>query len=233
MLRLRPAKSPASGIVAAGWMLAAVAMVHIPEGRSQGGYSESGYSEAAYYEDAAPAHHHELLLRAISLQERDEHGAALPLLREALLATRARDGLYHEDQLDILHRLIESESMGANWRQVDDYFALLRSLYERLYADDPGCLELGLALVTDWHVDALRHDLDGRPVPHLRQARELFKQRLRLAEAAANPDAGKIERLRRNIGIAESHLTLYSLGDSQALREWQARQREVLLSSNW
>ncbi len=228
MLRLRYAKSSASVIAAAGWMLAAVAMAHIPEAHSQGGYSL--YSPGS---GAGPAHHHELLLRAISLQERDEHGVALPLLREALLAARASRGLYHEDQLDILHHLIESESMRANWRQVDDYFALLRGLYGHLYADDPVRLELGLALVTDWHVDALRHDLDGRAVPHLRQARELFKRRLRLAEGAPSPDAGKIERLRRNIGIAESHLTLHSLGDSQALREWQARQREVLLSSVW
>jgi len=228
MPRLRYGKSSVSGIFAAVSMLAAVVVVHIPEGHSQVGYSESGYLDGA-----GPVHHRELLFRAISLQERDEHGAALPLLHEALLATRASRGLYHEDQLDILHRLIESESMRANWRQVNDYFALLRSLYERLYADDPDRLELGLALVTDWHVDALRHDLDDRAVPHLRQARELLKLRLGLAETAPSPDAGKIERLRRNIGIAESHLLLYSLGDSQTPRERQARQREVLLSSLW
>ncbi len=172
-----------------------------------------------------------LLSQARALQERNEHTAALPILRQALKSARMSRGLHHEDQLDILYSLIESESVQANWEKVDDYFTLLQSLYLRLYADDPARLESGLARISDWHADALRHGLDGRTAPHLRQARRLFKLRLEIAEAAPVLNQGKIESLRSNIRIAESHLGLYSLVDSGILHERQARQRELLLSS--
>ncbi len=172
-----------------------------------------------------------LLRRAQSLQEQHEHAAALPILRRALELARMSRGLYHEGQLDILYSLIESESVRANWEQVDDYFTLLQSLYLRLYADDPARLESGLARVSDWHADALRHGLDGRTVSHLRQARRLFKLRLQLAEAAPSRDPGKVERLRSGIRIAESHLGLYSMSDSGILHKQQEQQRELLLSS--
>ena len=240
MLRARHGKSSTSGFLAA-IPLAAVALLYAPNGSTQQPASAvSATAQSAILQlqlspgfNGGALVHDGLLLRARALQELDEHEAALPLLREALQLARVASGLYHEGQLGILHSLIESESVRENWRQVDDYFALLRSQYERLYADDAVRLEQGLAMVTDWHVDALRHGLDGRAVPHLRQARELFKLRLQLAEGAPDPDAGKVERLRRNIDIAESHLTLYSLRDNKALREHQAQHREMLLSSLW
>ena len=217
--RSKPGSIPAA-VLLTGLLTVGVAAVYAP----------------ASYSQHFPARHRQLhaqaeLFQARSLQEQDAHEAALALLRGALRATRMSRGLYHEDQLDILHSLIESESAQANWEQVDDYFALLRNLYRHLYADEPGRLEAGLARVTDWHVDALRFGLDDRPVPHLREARRLFRARLQLAEGASSPDPGKIERLRRNIHIAETRLNLLALGGNGALREQQALQRELLLSS--
>ena len=203
-----------------GWLAVIVLALHSPA---------SGQSRASFTADSLLSD--SLLSQARALQERNEHAAALPILRQALQSARMSRGLYHEDQLEILHSLIESESVQANWKQVDDYFALLQNLYLRWYADDPARLERGLARVSDWHADALRHGLDERTVPHLRQARRLFKLRLEIAEAAPSPDPGKIESLRSNIRIAESNLGLYSLRDSGILHEQQARQRELLLSS--
>ncbi len=208
-------KSIFSGAGLWNWLAVAVLVLHSPA---------SGQSRDSFPADS-------LLRQAQSLQEQHEHAAALPILRRALDLARRSRGLYHEDQLDILYHLIESESVRANWEQVDDYFTLLQSLYLRLYADDPARLESGLARVGDWHADALRHGLDGRTVPHLRQARRLFKLRLELAEAAPRPDPGKVESLRGNIRIAESRLGLYSLRDSGTLHEQREQQRELLLSS--
>ncbi len=213
-------KSIFSGAGLWSWVAVAVLVLHSPA---------SGQSRDSFPADSPLAD--SLLRRAQALQEQHEHAAALPILRRALELARMSGGLYHEGQLDILHSLIESESVRANWGQVDDYFVLLQSLYLRLHADDPAQLERGLARVSDWHADALRHGLDGRMVPHLRQARRLFKLRLEIAEAAPRPDPGKIESLRSNIRITESHLGLYSLRDSGILREQQEQQWELLLSS--
>ena len=172
-----------------------------------------------------------MLLRARFLQEQSHHDEAITVLREALRTTRMRLGLYHESQFEILDGLIASEVANGNWRRVDDLNALLLHLYASVYAHDNAKLERGLEKVTRWHVDALRYDLDGRTVSHLREARKLFKARLQLAERADAPDPRKIEGLREGIRIAETHLIVQSDNHMDELRKEQAVRRAWLLSS--
>ncbi len=172
-----------------------------------------------------------MLLRAHFLQERSNHDEAISVLQEALQTTRMTLGLYHESQFELLDSLIASEVANENWRRVDDLNALLLHLYGKIYAHDAVNLEQGLEKVTRWHVDALRYDLDGRTVPHLREARKLFKARLRLAQTADSPDMRKIERLQEGIRIAETHLIMQSDSHMDELRKQQALRRAWLLSS--
>lgn len=222
MLRTRHWKI--SRAVAAGWLVIAAAVVFSTESASQTLQSSSSLA-------SNPAHVDGMLLRAHFLQERSNHDEAISVLQEALQTTRMAMGLYHESQFEILDGLIASEVANENWRRVDDLNALLLHLYGKIYAHDAVNLEQGLEKVTRWHVDALRYDLDGRTVPHLREARKLFKARLRLAQLADSPDVRKIERLQEGIRIAETHLIMQSDSHMDELRKQQALRRAWLLSS--
>lgn len=222
MLRTRHWKI--SGAVAAGWLVIAAAAGFPTESTSQTLQSSSSHVSDSVHVDG-------MLLRAQFLQEQSNHDEAISILREALQTSRMAMGLYHESQFEILDGLIASQVANENWRRVDDLNALLLHLYSKIYAHDAASLERGLEKVTRWHVDALRYGLDGRTVPHLRQARKLFKTRLQLAQQAETPDVRKIERLQDGIRIAETHLILQSDNHMDELRKQQALRRAWLLSS--
>lgn len=224
MLRARHWKISISRAVAAGWLAIAAAVVFPTETASQTLRSSSSPVNNAGHVDG-------MLLRAHFLREQSNHDEAISVLQEALRATRMTMGLYHESQFEILDGLIASEVANGNWRRVDDLNALLLHLYGEIYAHDAVNLELGLEKVAKWHVDALRYDLDDRPVPHLREARKLFKARLQLARQADTPDMRKIEHLREGIRIAETHLIMQSDSHMDELRKQQALRRAWLLSS--
>ena len=219
MHRARQWKISLSKAVAAGWLAIAATAFFPTESASQTPQSSSGAVDG-------------MLLRAHLLQEQSNHDAAIAVLREALQTTRMTLGLYHESQFEILDSLIASEVANENWRRVDDLNALLLHLYGGVYADDTAKLERGLEKVTSWHVDALRYDLDGRTVPHLREARKLFKARLQLAERSDTPDMRKIERLREGIRIAETHLIVQSDSHMDELRKQQDLLRRAWLLSS-
>ncbi len=224
MFRTRQWIISVSRAVAAGWLVIAATAVFSTETASQTLHSSSSLGNNAAHVDG-------MLLRAHFLQEQSNYDEAISVLREALHTTRMTLGLYHESQFEILDGLIASEAAKENWRRVDDLNALLLHLYDKIYAHDAANLELGLEKVTRWHVDALHYDLDGRTVPHLREARKLFKARLQLALQAETPDVRKIERLQEGIRIAETHLSVQSDGHMDELRKQQALHRAWLLSS--
>ena len=224
MFRTRQWKISVSWAVAAGWLVIAAAVIFSSETASQTLHSSSSLVNNTVHVDG-------MLLRANFLQEQSNHDEAISVLQEALQTTRMTRGLYHESQFEILDDLIASEVANENWRRVDDLNALLLHLYGKIYAHDAANLEQGLEKVTRWHVDALRYDLDGRTVPHLRAARKLFKARLQLALQADTPDVRKIERLQEGIRIAETHLIIQSDGHMDELRKQQALRRAWLLSS--
>jgi len=224
MFRTRQWKISVSRAVAAGWLVIAAAVIFSSETASQTLQSSNSLVNNAVHVDG-------MLLRAHYLQEQSNHDEAISVLQEALQTTRMTRGLYHESQFEILDGLIASEVANENWRRVDDLNALLLHLYSKIYAYDAANLEQGLEKVTRWHVDALRYDLDGRTVPHLREARKLFKARLQLALQAETPDVRKIERLQEGIRITETHLIIQSDGHMDELRKQQALRRAWLLSS--
>lgn len=207
-----------SKVVAAAWLAIAAVAIAPTESASQTLESSGGSVDG-------------MLLRAHFLREQSRHDEAIAVLREALRITRMTLGLHHASQFEIVEGLIASEVANENWRRVDDLNTLLLHLYGSVYADDAVKLERGLEKVTRWHVDALRYDLDGRAVPHLREARKLFKARLRLAERADSPDPRKIERLREGIRITETHLIAQSDNHMDELRKQQDLRRAWLLSS--
>ena len=224
MLRTPHWKTSMSRAVAAGWLAIAATAIFSSESSAQTFQSSSSPIQNAAHVDG-------MLLRAHFLQEQSYHDEAISVLREALQTTRMTLGLYHENQIEILDSLIVSEVAKENWRRVDDLNALLMHLYGSLYAGESLKLEQGLEKVTRWHVDALRYNLDDRSVPHLREARKLFKTRLRLARQADDPDIRKIERLQAGIRIAETHLIIQSDSHMDELRKQQALRRAWLLSS--
>ena len=224
MLRTSHWKTSMSRVVAAGWLAIAATALFPSESPAQTSRSSSSDIHDAVQVDG-------MLLRAHFLQEQSYHDEAISVLREALQTTRMNLGLYNENQFEILDSLIVSEVAKENWRRVDDLNALLEHLYCSLYAGDSEKLEQGLEKVTRWHVDALRYNLDGRTVPHLREARKLFKTRLQLARQADVPDVRKIERLQEGIRIAETHLIIQSDSHMDELRKQQAVRRAWLLSS--
>lgn len=224
MSRTRQWKISVSRAVAAGWLVIAAAVIFSSETASQTLQSSNSLVNNAVHVDG-------MLLRAHFLQEQSNHDEAISVLREALQTSRMTQGLYHESQFEILDGLIASEVANENWRRVDNLNALLLHLYSKIYTYDAANLEQGLEKVTRWHVDALRYDLDGRTVPHLREARKLFKARLKLALQAEIPDIRKIERLQEGIRIAETHLIIQSDGHMDELRKQQALRRAWLLSS--
>lgn len=225
MLRTRQWKTPVSRALATSWLVLAATAILSPAGFSQ---TVSSGSQTLTQAAGATGG---MLSQARFLQERSAHDQAVSVLREALQTIRMKQGLYHEDQFEVIDSMIESEVARENWQRVDDHYALLLNLYENLYADDAENLEQGLIKATRWHVDALRYDLDGRTVPHLREVRELLKSRLRIARRSDRPDIPKIERLREGIQIAEAQLILYSDGNGDELRRQQALRRALLLSS--
>lgn len=225
MLRTRQWKSPLSRALATSWLVLAATAILSPAGFSQ----TLSFDGRALTQAAAATVG--MLSHARFLQEQSAHDQAVSLLREALQTIRMTQGLYHEDQFEVIDSMIESEVARENWLRVDDHYALLLNLYKNLYADDAEILEQGLIKATRWHVDALRYDLDGRTVPHLREVRKLLKSRLQLAQRSDSPDVSKIERLREGIQIAEAQLILYSDGNGDELRRQQALRRTLLLSS--
>ena len=224
MLRTCHWETSMSRAVAAGWLAIAATAIFSSASLAQTSQSSSSHIHNAAHVDG-------MLLHAHFLQEQSYHDEAISVLREALQSTRMTLGLYHENQIEILDSLIVSEVAKENWRRVDDLNALLAHLYGSTYAGESLKLEQGLEKVTRWHVDALRYNLDGRTVPHLREARKLFKTRLQLARQADVPDVRKIERLQEGIRIAETHLIIQSDSHMDELRKQQALRRAWLLSS--
>lgn len=146
-----------------------------------------------------------------NLQQRmGDHEAAVRTFKQALHVIRINNGLYHEAQIDVLDKLISSERVLRNWQDVDNHYAYMQHLYQRLYAIDDPRLEAGLQKVASWHVSAFRVNLDGKRFEHLRTANKLFHLRLKVAKLTLSADDPKFDFLHRNIALCERQLYLAS-----------------------
>lgn len=159
------------------------------------------------------------------LQQRmGDHEGAARTFKRALHVIRINNGLYHESQIDVLDKLIVSERVLRNWQDVDDHYAYMQHLYQRLYGIDDSRLEAGLQKVASWHVSAFNVNLDGKRFEHLRTANKLFHLRLKVAKLTLSADDPKFDFLYRNIALCERQLYLAS-GLNKAMMDRQKKIR--------
>ena len=163
------------------------------------------------------------------LQQRmGDHVSAVQTFKLAMHVIRINNGLYHDSQIDVLDKLIASESVLKNWEQVDNYYAYMQHLYQRLYSIDDSRLETGLQKVASWHVSAFNVNLDGKRFEHLKTANKLFHLRLQVAQLTLNADDPKFDFLYRNIAICERQLYLASALNQELMdRRQRARHRGI------
>lgn len=148
------------------------------------------------------------------LEMRGDYLQALRLYDRALHVIRINSGLYSEDQIAIVERLINVNVALENWQVVDNHFRYLHLLYTRLYKDNIPALNRGLAQISDWHVLAINNDFGTDRVDHLREANKLFNQRLAMTEGSVADDDPAIHTLRYNIAVTQYHLRVLSGGGS-------------------
>ncbi len=151
-----------------------------------------------------------LIEQGLVREELGDYMSAVSYYTQALNIARVNNGLYHESQIDILDKIIEIEMARENWEAVDNQFAYMELLYNRLYPDDDSRLEYGLRKVVSWHVTALNRGLDNRRVEHLEAADRLFKLRLGIAERTLASNDPKYSFLKFSISITERQLYLAS-----------------------
>jgi hypothetical protein len=120
--------------------------------------------------------------------------------------TRITQGLYSEEQIEIVERLIDCNVAIENWESVDENFRYLHLLYSRLYERGSEQWYLGIVQVSDWHIIAINNALAEDLTDHLREANKLFQLRLTMAEASGSVDDKMLEVLRHNVQTTALHL---------------------------
>jgi len=167
------------------------------------------------------------------LQQRmGDHEGAVRTFKQALHLTRINNGLHHESQIDVLDKLIASERVLRNWQDVDNHYAYMQHLYQRLYGIDDSRLEAGLQKVASWHVSAFNVDLDGKRIEHLQTANKLFHLRLKVAKLTLSADDPKFDFLYRNIALCERQLYLASGLNKEMMHRQEKIRRDRNSSRN-
>lgn len=140
------------------------------------------------------------------LAQRGDHSDARVLLERALHVTRINKGLYSEEQIEIVERLIDCNVAEEHWDAVDENFRYLQLLYTRLYERGTDQWHHGIAQVSDWYVVAINNNLTEDLSDHLREAHKLFKQRLAAAQEQGIVDEQVLSVLRHNVETTAFHL---------------------------
>ncbi len=139
-------------------------------------------------------------------QSSGEHQQALLFFKQALHVARINQGLYHESQISIVDDIISAEISLQNWEEVNNFYAYQEHLYRRLFDMDDSRLEVGLRKVSSWHITALKVNLGGNRIEHLRKASKLFKLRIQIAENTLSLGDPKFAMLVRDLRILEREL---------------------------
>jgi len=140
------------------------------------------------------------------LVQRGDYLEALGLLERALHVTRISQGLYSEEQIEILERLIDCNVALENWDSVDEHYRYMHFLYTRLYERGTDQWYHGIAQVSDWHIIAINNNLTEDVTYHLQEANKLFRQRLTMVEEKGVVDEKVLQILRHNVEITAFHL---------------------------
>lgn len=133
---------------------------------------------------------------------------ALQSYQQALHITRISTGLFSEEQIPLVEKIIDCNTATENWPAVDEQFRYLQLLYSRVYEPGSEGWARGIAQVSDWHVIVLNHGLKTNSEDHLREAHELLRLRLQLAEASENASEEVLGVLRQNLQLTTHYLRL-------------------------
>lgn len=141
---------------------------------------------------------------AMVLEEDGQLDQARESWKRAIHVLRINEGLYTRSQFRLLENLIGCDIARSDWAAVDDSYRYLEHLYLRLYEMDDPELEAGLREVSDWHMNALTLDLDGRRMEHLEQANKLMRLRLKIAQQTLSPDDPRLDQLENSVAMTDS-----------------------------
>jgi hypothetical protein len=151
----------------------------------------------------------EPLMAAADLQvEAGNYLDALLGYQQALQVTRISTGLYSEEQIPLVEKIIDCNVATGDWPSVDEQFRYLELLYSRVYEQGSEGWARGIAQLSDWHVLVINHGLETNNSDHLREAHGLLRQRLQLAEQSADTDAKVLEVLRHNVKVTTHYLRM-------------------------
>jgi tetratricopeptide (TPR) repeat protein len=151
----------------------------------------------------------EPLVAAADLQaEAGNYLDALQGYEQALQVTRISTGLFSEEQIPLVEKIIDCNVSTGDWPRVDEQFRYLELLYSRVYEQGSEGWARGIAQLSDWHVLVINHGLETNNSDHLREAHSLLKQRLRLAENSADTDEKVLEVLRHNVDLTTHYLRM-------------------------
>lgn len=149
----------------------------------------------------------EPLLAAADLQvEAGLYSQALEGYQQALQITRISHGLYSEQQIPLVERIIDCHVSLADWPNVDRQFRYLQWLYSRVYEPGSDGWARGIAQISDWHVLVINHGLATGRQDHLKEAHELLTQRLAFTEKMQGVDERVLEVLRRNVDLTSYYM---------------------------
>ena len=95
--------------------------------------------------------------------ELEEFELAHGILEQAVQLARINDGLYAERQLDLLTSLVQANMGLQAWEQVDIYAHLLFDLQARAHEASSKAYAEALISLSDWQLQAARHNLLTRP----------------------------------------------------------------------
>jgi len=152
----------------------------------------------------------EPLLAAADLHvEAGNYLDALQGYEHALHITRISTGLFSEEQIPLVEKIIDCNVTTSNWPVVDEQFRYLQLLYSRVYEQGTEEWARGLAVVSDWHVLVINHGLATNSSDHLREAHRLLKTRLELAEQTAGTEEEEVLAvLRQNVRLTTHYLRM-------------------------
>jgi len=142
-------------------------------------------------------------------EARGDHADAAAFHAEALQVSRVNNGLYHEQQVALLQRLVDNHRALGQWQQVDDFQQLLFFTRSRLHGAGSAERRQAVLQFGDWRLESWQRNLrtgssvDSRQVPAaLQDIWTLYEQSLE------DPDIEQGERFELLYGRARVELAI-------------------------
>jgi tetratricopeptide (TPR) repeat protein len=121
-----------------------------------------------------------------------EYEKAEQAFRRALHTTRVNHGLYNIEQLPILERLIELNTVTRDLHDLNQSYHYMFWLSKRIYgADDPRLLA-AIDRMGRWHLAAYLTAADDSPMSHLLAAEELYDRAVHIIETNYGPNDSRL-----------------------------------------